>query len=679
MRRENALFKTKFVSEAGSKLKNTDYFAYVELEDCACYCIADGIDKDKDKLSAELAVEEAIRKFFEKPVFSKRTLKRCMNAANDLLKLEARATRLEASITIVLSNYNTLLYGCAGNTRLYHIRNGAVKNKSEDLSLSRSLLDQGKLPQDKLEEHEERHNLYCYLGMQKYFDPFYSKKIKLEDGDTLVLCTKGIWETAGTAEILDSLEDAKEPNDVCDDIEELILNRKKKKMPSFTIACIFMDKVYKNPEKRKKLIKKLIIAAIPITIAIIAVIIVLYIMNKKNQSKIESMLELKQTGIEYIEEQNFTRAGEKFDEALKAVKSADIKANSKNAEEKEELDEYDKVAELVVDAEENMEKADYEQAIHFYELAQKQLKNIIDFDDTSKEYIEEQRILAYSYMEILSDIQTGDKMVSVENYAEAMEAYENALEIARDIYYLEGKEQATEGIENVKEIMSGLENDELIEEAESYVEKAEEALDSENNDRAIEYYEKAIDLYKQAGDKSTANDLKSKIEEIEDGVETEASDQLAGTAEANILAADQAMEDGKYSKAIDLYQAAIDNYTEAKKTDKIPAIQVKIELAQSKNTATIEQENQASKYIDTAKEYEELLDFDTAATLYKLAKDIYQELGMESQATYMDKMIAGIEEKKAAEEKKIESMYLSEDEEAADDDNDTSASTGKTE
>ena len=43
MRKENASFETKFISEAGSYLNNADYFAFVELKDYACYVIADGI------------------------------------------------------------------------------------------------------------------------------------------------------------------------------------------------------------------------------------------------------------------------------------------------------------------------------------------------------------------------------------------------------------------------------------------------------------------------------------------------------------------------------------------------------------------------------------------------------------------------------------------------------------
>lgn len=37
MRKINSTFKTAFISEAGAALKNNDYFAYVELDDYACY------------------------------------------------------------------------------------------------------------------------------------------------------------------------------------------------------------------------------------------------------------------------------------------------------------------------------------------------------------------------------------------------------------------------------------------------------------------------------------------------------------------------------------------------------------------------------------------------------------------------------------------------------------------
>ena len=43
MRKQNSEFLTAFISEASRKIKNTDYFGFVELDNYACYVIADGI------------------------------------------------------------------------------------------------------------------------------------------------------------------------------------------------------------------------------------------------------------------------------------------------------------------------------------------------------------------------------------------------------------------------------------------------------------------------------------------------------------------------------------------------------------------------------------------------------------------------------------------------------------
>ena len=41
MRKQNSDFEARFISEEGSRLKNRDYFGYVELDEFACYVIAD--------------------------------------------------------------------------------------------------------------------------------------------------------------------------------------------------------------------------------------------------------------------------------------------------------------------------------------------------------------------------------------------------------------------------------------------------------------------------------------------------------------------------------------------------------------------------------------------------------------------------------------------------------------
>lgn len=67
MRRLNSKFITRYISEQGNKKKNKDYFGFVELDDFACWVLAQGYDNDPDCISAKLVVDVFIEQFIKKP------------------------------------------------------------------------------------------------------------------------------------------------------------------------------------------------------------------------------------------------------------------------------------------------------------------------------------------------------------------------------------------------------------------------------------------------------------------------------------------------------------------------------------------------------------------------------------------------------------------------------------
>lgn len=77
-------------------------------------------------------------------------------------------------------------------------------------------------------KHEERNNLYAYLG-QKNFKPVVSKKIKLVENDMIALYTRGIWENVDEAELDDVFAEAdNEVKTTVDNIEDLLLSRQRR-------------------------------------------------------------------------------------------------------------------------------------------------------------------------------------------------------------------------------------------------------------------------------------------------------------------------------------------------------------------------------------------------------------------------------------------------------------------
>ena len=353
MRKQNAEFKTAFTSEAEYDLKNTDYFGFVELDDFACYVMADGIDDQTDAVSAKLAVSAVISAFSEAPSMSRRTVISCLKAANRAL-IEAKSRRkLKASILIVLTDYRKLRYGQAGNVRLRIYRNGFLTYQSTDQSLTADLAKQERVEQDTVALHEERNNLYAYLGQEKEFHPYISKKSKLTDADAIALYTRGIWEHIDEGELKDTFADATDdPEKTVGEIEELLLSRQPEYLSKYTFAAIFVNKIFTDPN-RKRRIKRIIMTAIPILMLAVTATIFLAVRHNKKMEQIRRMEQGYADTIEYIQADNYIRAKECCEKAGKEAQQL------KDEKMQQELDRYLKLIEAVTEADDMLDNKEY--------------------------------------------------------------------------------------------------------------------------------------------------------------------------------------------------------------------------------------------------------------------------------------------------------------------------------
>lgn len=130
MRKQNAEFRPSFLSHEGTQLYNNDYFGCVELDKYACYIIADGIETGDDAQSARLAVEAAAVAFTYRPSMKKKAVAGYLRQAHKALLNNPGKRKMKASITIVVTDYASLRYGYAGNTRLHLYRSGALIRES---------------------------------------------------------------------------------------------------------------------------------------------------------------------------------------------------------------------------------------------------------------------------------------------------------------------------------------------------------------------------------------------------------------------------------------------------------------------------------------------------------------------------------------------------------------------
>ena len=81
-----------------------------------------------------------------------------------------------------------------GDSRVYHLRDGVVVRRTRDHSHVELLLREGVIEEDQLSNHPMRNLVECCLGGDSPLpDVSVSPRRKLLPGDTLLVCTDGLW------------------------------------------------------------------------------------------------------------------------------------------------------------------------------------------------------------------------------------------------------------------------------------------------------------------------------------------------------------------------------------------------------------------------------------------------------------------------------------------------------
>lgn len=600
MRKLNSKFKTSFMSEEGTYLQNKDYFAFVELDKMACYVISDGIDEDTEIETAKIAVTEFIRLFTQRPTMNKYIIKRYLNKVNEEVLSSGKNVRLKASMTIAITNYSKVRYIVIGNSRFYFFKDGYLKEKSKDLSLTQEMLDDYMVPLDKAAKHIERNNLSCYLGQNKLNSPFISKKMKLDDGDSFTLLTKGIWENCDEKEIEDALEGAKEPQEVADRIEDMILSKQLKTIENYTFAITFVEKAYINP-KRKALIKKILLAAIPIILVITVAAVALTIRQNKKKEQIEIMNNYVKEADEYIKNDHIEKANGKYDEALKIADKYKLKDDIKD------IDNDCKYTEIIIEGDKKLEEKKFDEALDQYLLA---LEKGQDSDDKARSYILKKIDIAKACINVDDLLELADTQLEAGKVSEAEANYLEVKKLANN-YYL--KDEKKEAIDKLKQIYDA--------------EGKEEAEKKESEKQAKEDEEKAKEEEKEQ-QKEQEDALNKAIDLRKKGDESYISGDYVNAKMYYALAKEDFKKNEYYSLANELDQ--------------------KMALVDKRIEGQANLKNEADSYLEQANARMVKGDTESAKTMYLLAKDAYSKLGLDEEVKLIDDMLQGIDKQAAS-------------------------------
>ena len=600
MRKDEAKFITEFLSEAGTKAENNDYFGYVLLDNYAIWAVADGFDEEEGaKVAARIAVESATEYFMLRPRFNYDVIKEMMDYANLKVKEKQEETQkyslMHTSLLIVISNYNSILYGNIGNTRFYHIRGGYIVSQSRDDTIAQLLVDEEALNISDMRFHRQRNDLLQAIGDFGKIKPNIIKKpVELMEKDVFCLTTVGFWENVDEHDMENDLSRFEDKKQWLNSLEKRILASLRDNIENYTIAQIEVQAVA-SPEPMEKDKRKLIKKIILVMLIIVVIILFVIIWNVKRRNGIlQAATQYEKLADEEILKKNFNNSIDNLKleigeyEKLKP-KSRGIIGFLTNAEKKrtdaskkideinKKIGETEKIKKAFSDINEGNElfnSGNYDEANVKYQQAKYNLNdNSYKRDELNTEEILttlDSRINSTVKLKEAKALETaGDTAVNEGSYNLAKVSYKNAA----DIYLANGRADHVSQVE--KKLEEITDKEKTAYNGAMLAENKGDSLAQSNINSSKEAYYQARQMYQTLGDTVKVGEIDNKIQEIN-------SQQNADLQTANNLVQEglSQITANNPAQAINILTQAKNIYQKMKDTNNVNTVSKYINQAQ---------------------------------------------------------------------------------------------------
>jgi serine/threonine protein phosphatase PrpC len=202
-------------SRQGPRQYNQDRLAYSYSKDALLLVLADGMGGHRNgEIAAQLAVKTLTDAFqrLAVPALSSpaKFLTDHIQQVHDMIENVTQAQDLIESprTTIVAAVIQRGYLYCAhvGDSRLYHFRDGHLLFRTEDHSVVQSLYKKGMISKEEMATHPYKNKIYNCLGGEIPPQVDLSDRHELHEGDTILLCTDGVWGVLSDQQIKEIIQ-----------------------------------------------------------------------------------------------------------------------------------------------------------------------------------------------------------------------------------------------------------------------------------------------------------------------------------------------------------------------------------------------------------------------------------------------------------------------------------------
>ena len=142
------------------------------------------------------------------------------------------------TIVVAIIQRGYLYCAYAGDSRLYHFRGNHLLFRTEDHSIVQSMYNRGVISKEDMATHPYKNKIHNCIGGKDAPKIDLSNRIELIEGDTILLCTDGLWGCLNDKEIRSILHkhhDVTEATDLLMDAAEAAADKNGDNLSAITL------------------------------------------------------------------------------------------------------------------------------------------------------------------------------------------------------------------------------------------------------------------------------------------------------------------------------------------------------------------------------------------------------------------------------------------------------------
>lgn len=222
---------TKFSAKGFSRITNEDALDILDIDGGILFILCDGMGGfNGGEPIAQLAIK-SIKSFFSSQSEGDylERLRYSVAETNDFIYNRTSGSKgsekAATTIEVIYLKSGIAFIAHVGDSRIYHFKNGKLKQITKDHSLVQKLVDEGFLTMGEAENHPEKNVVIKAIGDKGLIETDLMKiKLNQYDVNKFFICSDGITNTMMEFE-LEKILQRSDVNSITDDIKKIVTDR----------------------------------------------------------------------------------------------------------------------------------------------------------------------------------------------------------------------------------------------------------------------------------------------------------------------------------------------------------------------------------------------------------------------------------------------------------------------